>query len=443
MQLVILGKFPPIQGGVSSQTYWTAVDLTRRGHEVHVITNGGEVELGFRQFFFGSDSRHLADVGLSGRLHVHTTTPLRAHAFVPWSNPFGSKLLGLALSVIEEYGCDLVFGWYFEPYGVVAAQVAQLCNKPLVIRHAGSDLGRLATHPDLAQTYRWMLRHATSVLSSRRGSVTSGLLAELGVQENKIARLRAARLPEAYSHDCEPLAVDDVLAGLPDWYRDSGMDPRLSDALLRLNSKPLEAGQPTIGVYGKVGQVKGSYSLLAALAQLARSGVDFQFLSISGAPPDDFARYCSAVTSCYELAQRTWILPFLAPWRIPPFLRRCAVVCFLEHGFPIEFHTPLIPREVLASGACLVLSTEIADKQAFSQSLVHRRNVVLVADPSDVDHLSDQLRWLLLGDQAACVVGRHGQYLSETCERFFCQTNSTSDVLERTLTENRPAGVVG
>lgn len=433
MKLVIIGKFPPIQGGVSTQTYWTAVDLARRGHEVHVITNADEVEFGFRQFHFGSDAHNLVDVELSGLLHVHTTTHLRPHACVPWSNPFGSKLLGLALSVIEEYGCDIVFGWYFEPYGVVAAHVAQLCDKPAVIRHAGSDLGRLAKHPDLVHTYRWMLRHATSVFSSRRGTITTDLLAELGVQQDRISQLRAPRLPDAYSDCCEPLAVDIVLAGLSEWYRDSAMQPRLSDMLLRLNSKPFKASTPTIGAYGKIGRVKGSYSLLAALARLARTGVDFRFLSIAGGTPDEFVRYCSAVTSCDELAKRTWILPFLAPWRIPGFLRRCNIVCFLEHGFPIEFHTPLIPREVLASGACLVLSTEIADKQAFSESLVHRRNVVIIPDPREVEYLSDQLHWLLLDPQAAYVVGRHGQYLSETCERFFAQDNSTSVALEQVL----------
>src|SRR5215467_3008312 len=107
MPLVILGKFPPIEGGVSCQTYWTAVDLAERGHEVHVITNANEVEPGYREFLFGHDFSRLTGQHLATPFHVHQTTALRRDSFIPWANPYGSKLFGAALGVIEEFGCDL------------------------------------------------------------------------------------------------------------------------------------------------------------------------------------------------------------------------------------------------------------------------------------------------------------------------------------------------
>ena len=48
MKICILGKYPPIEGGVSTQTYWLARGLAQRGHHVHVITNADEVEDMFR-----------------------------------------------------------------------------------------------------------------------------------------------------------------------------------------------------------------------------------------------------------------------------------------------------------------------------------------------------------------------------------------------------------
>ena len=42
MRICIIGKFPPIQGGVAVRTYWVAHDLAARGHEVHVVTNAKE-----------------------------------------------------------------------------------------------------------------------------------------------------------------------------------------------------------------------------------------------------------------------------------------------------------------------------------------------------------------------------------------------------------------
>ena len=48
VRICIIGKFPPIQGGVSARTYWGAHDLAARGHEVHVVTNAKEVRPPFR-----------------------------------------------------------------------------------------------------------------------------------------------------------------------------------------------------------------------------------------------------------------------------------------------------------------------------------------------------------------------------------------------------------
>ena len=45
MRICIIGKFPPIQGGVSTRTYWTAHQLAARGHEVHVVTNANRYQL--------------------------------------------------------------------------------------------------------------------------------------------------------------------------------------------------------------------------------------------------------------------------------------------------------------------------------------------------------------------------------------------------------------
>ncbi len=48
MRICIIGKFPPIQGGVSMRTYWSAHGLAARGHEVHVVTNAKEAVAPFR-----------------------------------------------------------------------------------------------------------------------------------------------------------------------------------------------------------------------------------------------------------------------------------------------------------------------------------------------------------------------------------------------------------
>ena len=64
MRICLIGKYPPIQGGVSMRTYWSAHGLAARGHEVHVVTNAKEAS---RRFVcicatrIGSDARRPVD----------------------------------------------------------------------------------------------------------------------------------------------------------------------------------------------------------------------------------------------------------------------------------------------------------------------------------------------------------------------------------------------
>ena len=50
---------------------------------------------------------------------------------------------------MEKHGCGAILSWYFEPYGFVASLVGHATARPVIIRHAGSDLGRLSPHPEL------------------------------------------------------------------------------------------------------------------------------------------------------------------------------------------------------------------------------------------------------------------------------------------------------
>ena len=88
----------------------------------------------------------------------------------------------------------------------------------------------------------------------------------------------------------------------------------------------------------------------------------------------------------------TYILPLLPNWRVPGFIRACTAVCFLERDFPVAIHGPMLPREILACGTCLVLSGEIAEKQRYRRDLRDSENVLLIDDPKDRPALAAVLR---------------------------------------------------
>lgn len=432
MHIVIIGKYPPIQGGVSSTTYWTAQELAKNGHNVHIVTNANEVEQGLRCFFWGGDTNQLCCRYDIGSVDVHTTTGLRRHSYIPWTDPFGSKLFGLGISIIEKYGCDLLIGWYFEPYGLIASQLGHIYDKPVIIVHAGSDLARLTKHPDLIKSYEWMLSQA-NVLLTRGTKSTAFILDHLKVSKKKRIILPRERLPRIFLDHVEPLDIHDLLPRLLEWYRSYPINRKIIENIISLNEKKVDYNIPIIGIYGKVAELKGTYKLLEALEMLASRGLNFNFICVSGSNNSQIEKYYRAILKKKELAKRTWVLPIIAPWRIPSFLSLCNIICFLEHDFPISFHGPRIPREVLASGSCLVCSKEIVEKQLFKESLVDGKNFILIPDPKDITDLAHRIENLLLQNQQADIIGKHGRMLSKFIEEEYVEIDPIADLINNRM----------
>jgi hypothetical protein len=95
------------------------------------------------------------------------------------------------------------------------------------------------------------------------------------------------------------------------------------------------------------------------------------------------------------LAQRTWAFSFIAPWRIPGFIKACDIIAFLEREFEIAFHGPQVPREVLASGRALLVSSEIVKKQPMFDLMESGKHYIDAGDPRDTTTLTEKLRrWL-------------------------------------------------
>lgn len=182
-------------------------------------------------------------------------------------------------------------------------------------------------------------------------------------------------------------------------------------------SKPFDPSLPTIGIYGKVGEVKGSFDLLQALSQLHSSGVRFNFLALTQGRMPTIQRFVKSIEEC-GLEPVTWLLPFIPHWGIPNFIRACTAVCYLERDFPIKIHTPTVSREVLACGTCLILSPEIANKQLNREQFRHGSNVFLV-DPHNIDELVRSLEAVVKEPVKSHAIGMNGYTeLSSVRENF-------------------------
>jgi glycosyltransferase involved in cell wall biosynthesis len=392
VKICALVKYPPIQGGVSARCYWLARSLADRGHEVHVVTHADQVELSARIELLDDDLPWLEHRAASGG-SVTVTRPevdSRRYAHIPQGPMFTERLAGLAADVVRARGCDVILSYYFQPFGVAAHLAAAWTGVPYTVQHAGSDLGRLMNQPDVTTTYTEVLRRADGVCTRAPRSFLA-----LGVRPENLYCPPGFVLPRTHFHPDAP-AIDPVAHIAAVHARGPAEGP---------GPDAFDRGAPTVGIYGKLGEAKGSYDLLAALGRLHARGLRFNFLAMTRGR--EMQPYRAAIRE-HGLERCTFLLPFIPHHKVPGFLRACDVVAFLERDFPITFHSPSIPTEVMATGTCLVLSGEIAAKQPFRERLRDRENVLLVPDPRVHDDLVAALEHALSDPARARAIGRAG-----------------------------------
>jgi glycosyltransferase involved in cell wall biosynthesis len=389
VDICFITKYPPIQGGVSTHCYWAARGLAQRGHRVFVVTNANEVEPTFRIHLSSSD---LALEGAyapafpgAGRVDVYSTEPPDRSKlyYIPLGNPTVTRLATVAATRIREYGCSVIFSYYLEPYGLAAYLASRWTGVPYVFKHAGSDLNRLMALEELRTAYVHVLLGANRVVS--RGPSRDQMLAH-GVPPDRINSEVAFGIPTGiFNPNVPALDIHELIAAFA--------------------ADPVDPTLPILGVYGKLGEYKGSFDLLQAMAVAFRSGFRFNLVALAHGWQE--ARAWSLVDEL-GLRDNVRVLPFLPPWRIPGFIRACTAVAFLERDFPIAAHTPTIPSEVIACGTCLVVSAEVARKQLLRAHMRDNNNVIVVADPKRHEDLAERLHYALADAPRAHAIGRQG-----------------------------------
>lgn len=398
MRICAIVKYPPIQGGVSAQSFWMARSLAQRGHSIVVVTNAAEVEDSHRIWMAAGDSAwRTSEFPTGGSVTVVETGRLFAHrlSFIPSANPYVTKLAALATEEVRRSDAEVVFSYYFEPYAVAGFLASTWTGVPHVVQHAGSDRVRLMSHPELASSYREVLRASKRIIAA--GTELEGL----GISDRRICPAVKGFLPDdLFNPSAAPLDVDALVTSAAE-----DGHPSID------NRSPLDPDLPTVGVYGKVGEVKGSFDLIAALGRLRAKGAAFNFLAMVGG--NERPRFVQEVHRA-GLSSCTWTLPFLPHWRVPSFIRRCTLVCYLERQFPIVVHKPGIPREILLCGSSAVLSEEVARKQPFWADMRDGENVVLVKDPRDIDSLAAAIEGVLRNPERAIEMGLRGRSLVQS-----------------------------
>jgi glycosyltransferase involved in cell wall biosynthesis len=426
LRICLIGKFPPIQGGVSMRTYWSAHALAARGHDVHVVTNAKEARPPFRMLMRKSDWDRCGAVYDAGAVTVHWTDPVdSSQTYIPMASPFITKLAGTAARVHAEHPFDVVLSHYLEPYGVAGHLAAEIARVPHVVRMAGSDAGHLWHHPQLEALYDHVLRSAAVVIA---GGPVAERARRRGVDPGRIADGGGFAVPD------DLFCPDGRTLDLAALRADAEADPDFRDLLWG----ELEPDRPYFGVYGKLGESKGSFALLRALHRLKQAGLDIGLVALAHGQPKIESSFRSRAQRL-GLVDRILQIPFLPHWRVPEFLRGCLAVCCLEQDFPIVFHTPIMPREILLCGACLVGSTEVIRKLRAYGRLVHGYGCVAIEDVNDIDLLSARLADIASDPSPAAAVGARGREFARAAQQNV-QFPRTLERILATAVRRRAAG---
>lgn len=373
MNICVISKYPPIEGGVSTQTYWLVHLLAARGNKVYVVTNALNVEPEHRIWIQEADACLLErDYENGGCVRVIYANVLigRHTRHIPAGYPTVTQLASLAVDAIRRFDCQVIFSWYLEPYGIAGSLASSWTGRPHVVRHAGSDMFSLALDPELASAYR-------EVIKTSAAFCTVGVnAASFGLRPERAPGLPGMPLPDVYCPDGPALDF----AAAAEWLRRAGCESVLSA------TRP---GTLIFGMYGKVGESKGTDDFLSAAALLRKRGVELQIAIMGGGA--DWPRVAEMISGL-GLLDVTWKFPPLAPWRVPEFIRACSAVAYLERGFRISEHRAVPPFEILACGGRLCASAESASKTVQLGPEDQRvLRAVRQVDPRDPAMLADAL----------------------------------------------------
>lgn len=399
MNICIISKYPPIEGGVSARVYWLAKALGERGHEVHIVTNSQEVEKEYREQIDDDGEEYVPQ-----NVYVHSTTADTNPWHIPFSKAYTERMTNLAIEVIEKYNIQLIDSYYILPYGIAAFIAKNITGRPQILRHAGSDIGKLFTSSSYNTLFKMIFWRVDKIVTI---PPLKKMFISLGIPESRIAFSEEMSVdPKAFSPEVSPFP--------------------LSDHIERKIPK-----YPIITYIGKINyywKTKGLFELIEAAKE-----IEDDFLLLFVANGKGLLEFKNLIRE-KNLEKHTIFIDFVPPWRIPSIIKLSTCVVVPEIEFPIQYHTPIIPREVMAVGKCLILSKELYNKGCYG-NLTDGENVLII-DPKNIKQFRTIIEDVIRHPDIASRIGQNAYKFSRQIDNFNEYIDSTIELYTSLLKES-------
>jgi len=390
MRICLISKYPPIEGGVSSRVYWLAKALGERGHEVHIVTNAPEVEEEYKERFKTNEQQYEPE-----NVHVHTTNPDNNPWHIPFSKAYAERIANLAIEVIEKNNIQLIDSYYILPYVISGFIAKNITGRPQILRHAGSDMGKLFTSSSYNTLFKTIFQRVDKIMTI---PPLKEMFLSLGIPESKIVFDEKVSVDtKAFNPEVAPFPLSDYI------------EKQLPEC-------------PVITFIGKINyywETKGLYELLEAVNGIKE---DFLFLFVAN------GRGLKGFQNLIEekkLSKKSIFLDFVPPWEIPSIIKLSTCVVVPEREFPIQYHTPILPREVMAVGKCLILSKELYNKQCYGN--LSNGESAFIIDPKNIKQLRAVIEQVIRHPEDATRIGQNAYKISKQIENFDEYINQTTD----------------
>lgn len=184
IKVLLIGKFPPAQGGTATKTWRLAKTLLNEGIIFEFIG------LPFPSEYTTPDCRE-----------IHSRRHIVLNNYAPWFLPGGSadseRLAAMALETARKFKPDLIEVNYLATYALPAAWTAKTLGLPLLVRHAGSDVAKFLKHSSFKAALSKIIEDAAAVVTPLDLHLTEELP---GVSTNRFHYLpRYVPNPEIYN----------------------------------------------------------------------------------------------------------------------------------------------------------------------------------------------------------------------------------------------------
>ena len=381
MKILIISKYPPIEGGVSSQTYWLAKALGEKGHNVYIVSNCWEVEQKYRENLEEEDM-HLLE---PKNIELFSTSP-DFRPSIPFSRFYESRLSSIALDVVKKYDCDIVYSHYLLPYSISALLLKKIVNRPWVLQHAGSDITRLFSFSQLKSIFIECFNNSDKVVGFDK---TREKFLEYNLDLNKLVYVHRYINLDAFSPKAEPFDF---------------------------SKYGVEEASTIFTYFGKISGLKKTYEFVSAAALLKNENFKIVFVTEIGNNLEALKQHANNL----GILDKCVFLPFMPPWKIPSIMKASSCIICPESEeepyLPKGTHGPQIAREAMAVGRPVVIGRGLKEKGIYQKAI--EGTEILVVNPTNREEFSRTLRYIIKNKDEIEELGKNARKFAEHNEAF-------------------------